>query len=422
MSAPDDQERHRLLDPDAPADVLVREGNYGEQVITVEPGGAEFIPLPERHGHPLQLFWTWTSPNLEFATVFVGVLGVAVFGLGFWQAALAIVLGTGLGCDHAGRPVDARALARGATDGAVPARLRVLGQRAPAGLNAGHRGDRLVRGEQRERHVRAEHAHRTCPSRSAWSSSSWLQIVIAFFGHNLVQAFERYAFPVLAIIFVIATIVIFTKSQPGRCLSTAAVSAGSCSPSVRPTATRSGGTRTPPTTPDTSRPSRAGRPSAVVRARRIRVLRGPGDGRGRVGHRGQRRRRARRPHRTFTGHLPTALADLTLLAIALGAIAANVLNIYSGAMSFVAMGIKLPLALRRAIVALVFGVIGFIVAFTGLHDAGTKYDELPADHRVLDRALAGRGVLRPVAAPRQASRGRELLFDKATGTGRGRWR
>jgi len=38
------------------------------------------------------------------------------------------------------------------------------------------------------------------------------------------------------------------------------------------------------------------------------------------------------------------------------------------------MGIKLPLALRRAIVALVFGVIGFIVALTGLHDAGTKYE------------------------------------------------
>ena len=79
------------------------------------------------------------------------------------------------------------------------------------------------------------------------------------------------------------------------------------------------------------------------------------------------------PTGAFTGHLPTALADLTLLAIALGAVAANVLNIYSGAMSFVAMGIRLPLSLRRAIVALVFGLIGFIVAWTGLHDAGQKY-------------------------------------------------
>ena len=57
-------------------DVEVREGTYGEKVIAVEPGGAEFIPLNERHGRPLQLFWTWTSPNMEFATVFVGLLGI----------------------------------------------------------------------------------------------------------------------------------------------------------------------------------------------------------------------------------------------------------------------------------------------------------------------------------------------------------
>jgi hypothetical protein len=41
---------------DAGPGVLVREGSYGTQVIAVEPGGAEFIPLNERHGKPLQLF------------------------------------------------------------------------------------------------------------------------------------------------------------------------------------------------------------------------------------------------------------------------------------------------------------------------------------------------------------------------------
>jgi NCS1 family nucleobase:cation symporter-1 len=73
----------------------VREGTYGEKVIAVEPGGAEFIPLNERHGRPLQLFWTWTSPNMEFATVFVGFIGVLYFGLSFWETFLAVVLGTG---------------------------------------------------------------------------------------------------------------------------------------------------------------------------------------------------------------------------------------------------------------------------------------------------------------------------------------
>src|SRR6266403_469015 len=82
---------------DAGPGVLVREGSYGTQVFEVEPGGAEFIPLNERHGRPIQLFWTWTSPNMEFATIFVGMLAVAGFGLGFWEAALALVLGSAIG-------------------------------------------------------------------------------------------------------------------------------------------------------------------------------------------------------------------------------------------------------------------------------------------------------------------------------------
>src|ERR1700761_5603893 len=78
-------------------DIEVRDGTYGEKVIAVEPGGAEFIPLSERHGRPLQLFWTWTSPNMEFATVFVGFLGVAYLGVSFLATVLAIVVGNLIG-------------------------------------------------------------------------------------------------------------------------------------------------------------------------------------------------------------------------------------------------------------------------------------------------------------------------------------
>src|SRR5947209_17446683 len=75
----------------------VRPGDYGTKVIAVEPGGAEFVRASERHGNPVQLLWTWLSPNLEFATVFLGVLATGIIGLSFWQAALAILVGTGLG-------------------------------------------------------------------------------------------------------------------------------------------------------------------------------------------------------------------------------------------------------------------------------------------------------------------------------------
>src|SRR2546425_8192912 len=84
MATAQDVERH----------VPIREGDYGERVATVEPGGVEYIALKERHGKPIDLFWTWLSPNLEFATVFVGVLGVAVFGLSFLETGLALLVGS----------------------------------------------------------------------------------------------------------------------------------------------------------------------------------------------------------------------------------------------------------------------------------------------------------------------------------------
>src|SRR5258708_18715539 len=42
-----------------------------------------------------------------------------------------------------------------------------------------------------------------------------VQLAVAFFGHNLVHAFERFAFPVLVVIFAIASVVILSKSHTG---------------------------------------------------------------------------------------------------------------------------------------------------------------------------------------------------------------
>ena len=135
MPAPDSA-ASTATSPGAPAGTLVREGSYGERLAAVEPGGAEFIPLGERHGRPLQLLWTWTSPNLEFATVFVGVLAVGVFGLNLWLALLAIVLGTA-----AGSVSQAVLSARGPVFGVPQMVLSRLGfgywgNILPAGLNS----------------------------------------------------------------------------------------------------------------------------------------------------------------------------------------------------------------------------------------------------------------------------------------------
>ena len=60
-----------LSDDGMSGDIPIREGEYGSRVVAVEPGGIEYIAKSERHGRPLDLFWTWNSPNWEFATMFL---------------------------------------------------------------------------------------------------------------------------------------------------------------------------------------------------------------------------------------------------------------------------------------------------------------------------------------------------------------
>ena len=366
-----DQKASPVLTDDVLPGAEVREGEYGERVVAIEPGGAEFIPLHERHGRPLQLFWTWTSPNLEFATVFVGVLAVALFGLSFWQSVLAILIGT-----FAGSVTHGLLSARGPSYGVPQMVLSRLGfgywgNALPAGLNSVTAGI----GWFAVNSVSGTFALNTLthlPKILCLIIIVAIQIVIAFFGHNLVHAFERYAFPALAVIFVITTVWILTKAHPGAAhhtlpggflLTTGAVFGYACG--WNPYAAD----YTRYFSPKASRAAIAFWAGFGVFLSCV-VLEIAGAASATAASAGAS---LGDPTGTFTGHLPTALADLTLLAIALGAICANVLNIYSGAMSFVALGIRLPLTLRRAIVAVVFGLIGFVVAITGLHDAGEKY-------------------------------------------------
>ncbi len=194
----------------APPDTADRK--YGDRVVAVEPGGNEAIPAAERHGRPRQLFWTWTSPNLEFATIFLGVLSVQAFGLTFWQAMAAILLGNGLAALAHG-VLSARApsagvpqmvlgrLAFGYRGNAVPAALMTItsgfGWFAVNSVSAAFALDSLT----------------GVPAAACLVVVVLVQIGIAFFGHNLVQAFERFAFPVLAVVFAIGAVIVLMRSQ-----------------------------------------------------------------------------------------------------------------------------------------------------------------------------------------------------------------
>jgi NCS1 family nucleobase:cation symporter-1 len=355
-----------------PETAEVREGHYGTKVAAVEPGGAELIPLEERHGRPLDLFWTWMSPNLEFATIFVGVISVLYFQQSFWAAVLAILVGTALGSLTHGV-----LSSRGPRTG-VPQMVlsRVgfgfLGNILPAGLNS------LVAGIGwfAVNSVSGAFALATLtglPKLLSLVIIVVLQVVVAFFGHNLVHVFERYAFPVLALAFLLAVAITFGKAHPGAApgggglggfLLTVGAAFGYAA-GWNPYATD----YTRYLKPDTD-PKKVGLWAGLGVFVSCVLLETAGAASVTVAGAGT----GDNVTANFTGNLPTFVADLTLLAIAIGAVSANVINIYSGAMSFLALGIRLPLGLRRAIVALVFGVVGFFLAWSGLQDAGHKYE------------------------------------------------
>jgi nucleobase:cation symporter-1, NCS1 family len=352
-------------------DIEVREGTYGEKVIAVEPGGAEFIPLNERHGRPLQLFWTWTSPNMEFATVFVGFIGVVYFGLSFWETFLAVVLGTALGSITQG------ILSTSGPQYGVP--QMVISRRGfgywgnilPAGINAvvagiGWFAVNSVSG------ALALNALTHMPEVLCLLIVIALQLAVALLGHNLIHVFERYAFPVLVVIFMIASIWTLAKGHPGAVHKTIPgaflIELGATfGYAVGWNPYASDYTRY--FKPDTSKAAIAWWSGLGVLLSCV-LLETVGAAAATLTSVASNSN----PTAGWTGIFPEWMSDLTLLAIVIGGIAANALNIYSGAISFTAIGFRLPLAARRAIVALGFGAIGFFVAWAGLGNAGQDYN------------------------------------------------
>jgi len=367
--------------------VPIREGDYGEKVATVEPGGVEFISHTERHGKPIHLFWTWLSPNLEFATVFVGVLGVAIFGLSFWETAVAIIVGTALGSathfvlstwgPKFGVPMMVES--RGA--------FGFLGNILPAGLNAftGSIGWFIVNSVSGAFALQALGglANLTLPFWLTFLIIVVAQVLIATFGHNFIHVFERWALPLLGIVFALATLFIFTHANFGVAANPGPIGhfgaftllftavfgyAAGWNPYAADY------TRYMPPTVNRNEVGMwaalgvfvscvvlelAGAALAAVPGTKW----GPND----------------IPTVQLRQGMPDFLYYLTLLCIAVGAVAANAINIYSGTLSLVAVGIRemgMTLRQRRAVLAVGAGVLGYVIGIIGQANVGpgSKYE------------------------------------------------
>src|SRR5437763_6703219 len=368
--------------------VPVREGDYGERVATVEPGGVEYISLKERHGKPIQLFWTWLSPNLEFATVCVGVLGGAVFGLSFWETAVAIVLGSALGS------LTHYILSSWGPKFGVPMMVEsrgafgFLGNILPAGLNAftGTIGWFIVNSVSGAFALQALGGliNLTLDFSIALLIIVVVQVAIATLGHNFIHVFERWALPLLGIVFALATIFIFTKANVGFAAKPIPVVGEFGGFMLLFTATFGYAAGWNPYAADYTRylPPTVNRTmvgfwaAAGVFVSCV-VIELAGAALATVN--GTKWGPTDIPTVQLQQAMPNFLYYLTLLCIAIGAVCANAINIYSGTMSLVALGIRemgLTLRQRRAALAIAAGVLGYVIGLLGKANVGpgSKYE------------------------------------------------
>ena len=145
--------------------------------------------------------------------MFLGVIPIAVFGGGFVPTVIAVIIGSALGAASVGLlstwgprfGVPQLVQSRGA--------FGYFGNFLPAGLNTLTAGI----GWFAVNTISGTFALSTLthlPFQVALVLIVLLQVFVAFIGHNFIHQFEKVAFPYLAIVFIIATVVILAQSNP----------------------------------------------------------------------------------------------------------------------------------------------------------------------------------------------------------------
>ncbi len=344
--------------------VMSQTSTGSAKATSIETNDVAPIPAAERHGKAWHLFTVWSSPNLEFATIFIGALAVFA-GLNVWQAILALALGNGLAAITHGwfsswgprHGVPQMVISRSA--------FGLRGNILPAGTST------LVAGigwfaVNTTSGAFALTTLTNFPVAASVTIIILVQVIAAFIGHNFIQKFERYAFFYLAVVFAIVAAVIVSQGHydvsPTEDFKWGAFSVG--------VALAYGYTQgwTPFAAdftrylPANTSPKAVGLAAGLGNFTATTMLMSVGAiaWSGVVGE--------GLPTTAFTAVLPPALAVLTLIGIAVGSVSANVLNIYSGTMSFIAAGVKLGFKTRRAIMVVLAGVLGGGISYFAVED------------------------------------------------------
>ncbi|MGH7642463.1 MAG: purine-cytosine permease family protein [Candidatus Dormibacteria bacterium] len=333
---------------------------YKDEVLEIEPHGLEHITQVQRHGKPFQMFTLWMAANLVLATWVIGNLAVGTFGVSMVGAFVALAMGNLLG---------ALLLGLLSTFGprlGVPQMIQsrapfgLLGNFGPAGLNylagIGWFAVNTVYGT----FALAELAHLNYFIALAIMVVG--QVVLAVYGHNMIHAFEKWMSVALVVVFLILAFYTFK--------------AGHYSLPFNPKAPVPYGGQTGgfiitiglalsyamgwmPFASDYSRYlPKATKPSSIIWWTALGmfipclVLEWMGALTVSIA---MPVATAANPANAIAFLMPGALAQVALLAIAVGTACANALNIYSGSMSALVIKVERSPLIRAGVAALIFG-------------------------------------------------------------------
>ncbi len=181
-----------------------RTARYGDRVATLEPYSIEHIPAQERHGQSRQLLWLWLAANLTIADYALGFVPVSL-GLPLPATLLALAVGNILG---------GALLAWSAAMGPSAGYPQMFIGRRPFGRIGGYLPAALnwlsTAGWFTVNTILGAFAVKLLvpmPFPIAALILVAVQTLITIYGHNFIQAFERWMAAVLGVLFAVATVI-----------------------------------------------------------------------------------------------------------------------------------------------------------------------------------------------------------------------
>lgn len=333
---------------------------YGDEVIRIEPKGIEHIGEEERHGKVSSVFTLWFGANVELATLTTGVAAVAFFGLNFSEAAIGLLIGNLIGVTLLGllstfgprlgvpQMVHSRA-AFGFFGNFIPGFLNMIAGVMWFAVNT----------------ILGSFAFETLFGSNfvvALAVMVLIQVIVAVYGYNMIHAVEKFMALILTLVFIGVSLFAFThvnyhlafnpKIYPS--MSGAIIEAAGLALSylLGWTVFASDYTRyLSHKTPSKKIFWNASSSNFIaclwleLVGVALAIVFPSAAG-------------SANPMNLLAGIQPHWLVSVTLLAVIIGTVTANVLNIYSGSLS--ALVVNIPI--KRWLAAVLVGVVGGILA------------------------------------------------------------